>query len=643
MFNDKSDLVNVSDGNDMVISDNWEQNLEKDHVLSEKIGKMSISADAKEFCPNTEHLQQSTDSWMKYGSNNTSYGHVNKRENFQEYPASHCKFYPSENHMHITKTHSSGSPSVTKMKKSSVNENCAMSNEKVNKVNGSEKFPCVGNVLSNKDSEMVVEVDKKLHLTPEVNTLRSTLNQEKSSVFSPTDDERRCQNVADFLQEEVDDETIQDMYGKEHVNVVFIGHVDAGKSTLGGNILYMTGMVDKRTMEKYEKDAKDIGRESWYLSWALDSTKEERSKGKTVEVGRAYFETEKRRYTILDAPGHKSYVPNMIEGASQADVGVLVISARKGEYETGFEKGGQTREHAMLAKTQGITRLIVVINKMDDPTVEWSKERYAECTNKLSRFLKKELGYNPKTNFIFMPISAFTGINIKDRVDKKICPWYDGPSLLEYLDEMDTLERKVKAPLMIPIQAKYRDMGLVIEGKIESGYVKKGSSLMLMPNKNIIEVTALYDEMEEIQMARCGDQVKLRIRGVDDDDVVPGHILSSISNPVHTARVFEAQIAILEVKNLLTSGYSCIIHIHTVVQEVTFLKLLYKLDKVTNRRSKKPPPFATKGMKIVALLDVVSPICIETYDNYSQLGRFILRNEGVTVAIGKVTKLISEE
>jgi peptide chain release factor subunit 3 len=177
-------------------------------------------------------------------------------------------------------------------------------------------------------------------------------------------------------QEELDETLVQDMYGKEHVNIVFIGHVDAGKSTLGGNILFLTGMVDERTMEKYEKEAKEAGRESWYLSWALDSTKEERSKGKTVEVGRARFETEKRRYTILDAPGHKSYVPNMISGAAQADVGVLVISARKGEYETGFDKGGQTREHAVLAKMQGINKLVIVINKMDDPTVEWSKDRY---------------------------------------------------------------------------------------------------------------------------------------------------------------------------------------------------------------------------------------------------------------------------
>jgi peptide chain release factor subunit 3 len=268
--------------------------------------------------------------------------------------------------------------------------------------------------------------------------------------------------------EEVDEAVLAEMYGKEHVNVIFLGHVDAGKSTLGGSILYATGMVDERTMEKYKREAKEAGRETWYLSWALDLTKEERMKGKTVEVGRGFFETEKRRYSILDAPGHKNFVPSMIGGAAQADIGVLVISARKGEYETGFEKGGQTREHAMLAKTQGVNKLVIAVNKMDDPTVEWSEERYKECTGKLTLFLKG-LGYNPKTDLTFMPIAAQTTVNIKDRVSKDLAPWFDGPSLLEFLDSMQGLERKINAPFMMPIAAKYRDLGTMIEGKIESG------------------------------------------------------------------------------------------------------------------------------------------------------------------------------
>lgn len=192
---------------------------------------------------------------------------------------------------------------------------------------------------------------------------------------------------------------------------------------MGGNLLFLSGAIDKRTMEKHERDAKEAGRETWYLSWALDSTPQERSKGKTVEVGRAYFETDLRRYTVLDAPGHKTYVPSMISGAAQADVGILVISARKGEFETGFERGGQTREHIMLVKTAGVTKLVIAINKMDDSTVAWDKARYEEIKEKLTPFAKSA-GFNPKTDITFIPISGYTGLNLKERVPKNVCPWW---------------------------------------------------------------------------------------------------------------------------------------------------------------------------------------------------------------------------
>ncbi len=189
---------------------------------------------------------------------------------------------------------------------------------------------------------------------------------------------------------------------------------------MGGNILFLCGMVDKRTMEKYEREAKEAGRESWYLSWALDSTPQERLKGKTVEIGRAYFETSARRYTILDAPGHKTYVPSMISGAAQADI----ISARKGEFETGFEKGGQTREHIMLVKTAGVNKVVVVINKMDDHTVNWEKARYEEIKEKLTPFIRGA-GFNIKTDVSWLPVSAYTGANLKDRVSKSVCSWWE--------------------------------------------------------------------------------------------------------------------------------------------------------------------------------------------------------------------------
>lgn len=459
------------------------------------------------------------------------------------------------------------------------------------------------------------------------------------------EEESKTVNSADALikeqEDEVDEEVVKDMFGgKDHVSIIFMGHVDAGKSTMGGNILYLTGSVDKRTVEKYEREAKDAGRQGWYLSWVMDTNKEERNDGKTIEVGRAYFETESRRYTILDAPGHKMYVSEMIGGASQADVGILVISARKGEYETGFEKGGQTREHALLAKTQGVNKMIVVINKMDDPTVNWSKERYDQCVKNLSNFLKA-IGYNVKEDVVFMPVSGYSGAGLKDRVDPKVCPWYEGPSLLQYLDKMSHLDRRVNAPFMLPIAAKMRDMGTIVEGKIESGHIKKGHSTLLMPNKINVEIQNIYNETEnEVDMAICGEQVKLRIKGIEEEDISAGFVLTSPKNPIKNVTRFVAQIAIVELKSIMSAGFSCVMHVHTAIEEVTITRLLHKLEKGTNRKSKKPPAFAKKGMKIIAVVETEEPVCVEAYQDYPQLGRFTLRDQGTTIAIGKIVKIL---
>ncbi|CAG5142207.1 uncharacterized protein ALTATR162_LOCUS1106 [Alternaria atra] len=455
----------------------------------------------------------------------------------------------------------------------------------------------------------------------------------------------KAQDIEKEMEEVVDEATLAEIYGKEHVNIIFLGHVDAGKSTLGGSILISTGMVDERTLDKYKKEAKDAGRETWYISWALDLNKEERQQGKTIEVGRGFFETEKRRYSILDAPGHKTYVPNMISGASQADVGILVISGRKGEYETGFEKGGQTREHAMLAKTQGVNKILIVVNKMDDPTVEWSEDRFKECTTKVVMFLKG-LGYNPKTDISMMPVSAQTFTGIKTRVPKELAPWYDGPSLLEYLDNMQALERKLNAPFMMPIAAKYKDMGTMIEGKIESGIIKKEQKYLMMPNRQTIHISALYGEQEdEIPGATCGDQIRVRLRGIEEEDILPGYVLCSPKRPVHCVSQFEAQVVLLDIKSILTAGFNCVLHVHAAQEEVTITALLHKLEKGTGRKSKKAPGFATKGMSIIARLQITGTagsICVERFEDYPQLGRFTLRDQGQTIAIGKITKLITD-
>ncbi|XP_049727693.1 eukaryotic peptide chain release factor GTP-binding subunit ERF3B [Elephas maximus indicus] len=427
---------------------------------------------------------------------------------------------------------------------------------------------------------------------------------------------------------------------KEHVNVVFIGHVDAGKSTIGGQIMFLTGMVDKRTLEKYEREAKEKNRETWYLSWALDTNQEERDKGKTVEVGRAYFETEKKHFTILDAPGHKSFVPNMIGGASQADLAVLVISARKGEFETGFEKGGQTREHAMLAKTAGVKHLIVLINKMDDSTVNWSIERYEECKEKLVPFLKK-VGFSPKKDIHFMPCSGLTGANLKEQSD--LCPWYTGLPFIPYLDNLPNFNRSIDGPIRLPIVDKYKDMGTVVLGKLESGSIFKGQQLVMMPNKHNVEVLGILSDDAETDSVIPGENLKIRLKGIEEEEILPGFILCDPNNLCHSGRTFDVQIVIIEHKSIICPGYNAVLHIHTCIEEVQITALISLVDKKSGEKSKTRPRFVKQDQVCIARLRTAGTICLETFKDFPQMGRFTLRDEGKTIAIGKVLKLVPEK
>uniref|UniRef100_A0A8C7QHS8 Tr-type G domain-containing protein n=1 Tax=Oncorhynchus mykiss TaxID=8022 RepID=A0A8C7QHS8_ONCMY len=394
---------------------------------------------------------------------------------------------------------------------------------------------------------------------------------------------------------------------KEHVNVVFIGHVDAGKSTIGGQIMYLTGMVEKRTLEKYEREAKEKNRETWYLSWALDTNQEERDKGKTVEVGRAYFETEKKHFTILDAPGHKSFVPNMIGGASQADLAVLVISARKGEFETGFEKGGQTREHAMLAKTAGVKHLIILVNKMDDPTVNWSLERYEECKEKLVPFLKK-VGFNPKKDIHFMPCSGLTGANLKEPVESCI--------FFSYL----------------PFVCATRYLPLFFFFFYHKG-VRSISYYKLVNGCHTVEVLSLLSDDVETDDASPGENLKLRLKGIEEEEILPGFILCNAENLCHSGRTFDAQIVIIEHKSIICPGYNAVLHIHTCIEEVQITALICLVDKKSGEKSKTRPRFVKQDQVCIARLRTAGTICLETFKDFPQMGRFTLRDEGTGSAI----------
>lgn len=445
-----------------------------------------------------------------------------------------------------------------------------------------------------------------------------------------------------------EDSTLTEGDPREHLNLVFIGHVDAGKSTLSGSILYLMGKVDKRTIEKFEREAKERNRESWFLAFILDTSEEERAKGITVEVGRAQFETEKKRYTILDAPGHKNYVPNMISGAAQADVGVLVISARKGEFETGFEKGGQTREHALLARTLGVQHLIVVINKMDDPTVEWDKARYEECVGKLKPYLKN-VGYVIKRDVKFIPISGLNGDNVLKEVPPEKCPWWREyvaqgahntvtPTFLSTLDALTISGRNADGPLRVPCLDRYLERGCVVMGKVQSGTLKVGDEIQIAPTKKKARVEEILIGEDRVRSAKPGENVYIRFQ-INVEDVQKGYVLCSPLNVCPAVTEVKVQLALvdmLEHRPLFTSGYEAVMHVHTVEIEVVCLDLISVMIQGKQLRR----PYARTGQGCIARLRMPLNTCVEPFDLMPALGRVTLRDEGRTIAIGKVIEVI---
>ena len=453
--------------------------------------------------------------------------------------------------------------------------------------------------------------------------------------------------AGDEEEEAEDTSGVSEADPREHLNIVFIGHVDAGKSTLSGSILYIMGMVDHRTIERYEREAKTRNRESWFLAFIMDTSEEERAKGKTVEVGRAHFETPVNRYTILDAPGHKNYVPNMIAGAAQADVGVLVISARKGEFETGFEKGGQTREHALLAKTLGVQYLVVVVNKMDDPTVQWDVERYEYCVGKLKPYLKT-CGYTIKTEVKFLPISGLTGDNILNEVSAERCPWWAAkvkagehntstPTVLSTLDALTIAGRNPDGPLRIPCLDRYIERGCVVLGKVESGTLRMDDEVVIAPTKKRAKVEAIFVGDVKVRSAKPGENVLIKI-AVNAEDIQKGFVLCRADQmcPQSTSiRVQLALVDLLEHRPIFCPGYDAVLHVHTVEIEVQCVELISVLDK--GKQLKRP--FARQGQMCIARLSMPLSTCMEAFTSIPSMGRITLRDEGRTIAIGKIIEV----
>ncbi|MBS7645310.1 MAG: translation elongation factor EF-1 subunit alpha [Candidatus Bathyarchaeia archaeon] len=425
---------------------------------------------------------------------------------------------------------------------------------------------------------------------------------------------------------------------KPHLNLVVIGHVDHGKSTLTGHLLYKTGYIDDKTIQAYEKEAAKTGvGETFKFAFVLDRLKEERERGLTIDLAYQNFETPHVYYTIIDAPGHRDFIKNMITGASQADVAMLVVSAKKGEFEVGVGPGGQTREHSYLAKTLGVDQILVAINKMDDPTVNYSKERYEECRKELESLLKT-VGYDV-SKIDFIPASGWKGDNLSELSPNT--PWYQGPTVLEALDKFQPPPKPVDKPLRIPVQDVYSitGVGTVPVGRVETGILKEGDEVIFMPANKKGEVKSIEMHHVRIPQAEPGDNIGFNVRGVAKTEIHRGDVVGHVDNPPTVAKEFIGRIIVIHHPTAIAQGYTPVLHAHTSTVAATFTELIQKIDPRTGQVIEEKPSFLKTGDGAVVKLRPVRPVVIEPFKEIPQLGRFAIRDMGTTIAVGVVTEI----
>ncbi|ELR17919.1 HBS1like, putative, partial [Acanthamoeba castellanii str. Neff] len=442
---------------------------------------------------------------------------------------------------------------------------------------------------------------------------------------------------------------------KRNLSMVVIGHVDAGKSTIMGHLLHLCGHVDKKTITKYERDSKVLGKGSFSFAWVLDEQEEERARGVTMDVAVRRLETENRRITLLDAPGHRDFVPNMLDadvstrqisGTAQADVAVLVIDSSPGEFEAGFAADGQTKEHALLARSLGVMQLTVVVNKMD--AVDWSKERFEEVQNIVGAFLK-QAGFLLK-NVTWVPCSGLTGENLIARKDPKLTAWYSGPTLVQSIDSFRPGQRPTEKPLRFCVSDVFKSgsLGVGAVGKVETGIVSVGdkaprpppSSLLVMPIGELCTVKSIQAHEESVKWAQAGDNVELTVQGLDVVSFKVGSVLCDPEHPVRVATAFKAQIYVFPTQIPIIKGFQAVMHTHTLHEPAHLSKLVAIIDQASGEVKKKRPRCLTEKMTAVVEVVTLKPVCIELFRDYKQLGRFMLRSGGRTVAAGLISEII---
>jgi len=425
---------------------------------------------------------------------------------------------------------------------------------------------------------------------------------------------------------------------KSHIHMIVIGHVDAGKSTLMGHLLYDTGNVSQRVMHKHEQESKKLGKQSFMYAWVLDETGEERARGITMDVGQSRIETKTKIVTLLDAPGHKDFIPNMISGATQADVALLVVDATRGEFESGFELGGQTREHAILVRSLGVNQLGVIINKLD--TVGWSQERFTEIVTKLKSFLK-QAGFK-ESDVSFTPCSGLTGENLtKKAQEPALTSWYSGPHLLDVIEKFKIPERAIDRPLRMSVSDIYKGTGsgFCISGRVETGVLCLNDKVLVGASREQAQVKSLAMNDFPQTSVFAGDQVSVTLPALDINNVAVGCIICDPQTPIPVTTRFQARIIVFNVKVPITMGFPVLLHHQSLIEPAVVSKLTASIHKSTGEVVKKKPRCLGNNSCALVELETSRPICIERYADFKELGRVMLRVAGVTIAAGMVTKI----
>ncbi|MFW6040423.1 MAG: translation elongation factor EF-1 subunit alpha [Thermoplasmatota archaeon] len=424
------------------------------------------------------------------------------------------------------------------------------------------------------------------------------------------------------------------MAEKPHLNLVFIGHVDHGKSTLVGRTLFETGAIEEHVINEYRKKAEEKGKGTFEFAWTMDQLEEERERGLTIDVMHKRFDTDKYYFTIIDAPGHRDFVKNMITGTSQADAAVLVVAAPEGPM-------AQTREHTFLARTLGVDQLIIAINKMDATQPEFSEDRFKAVEEEVTKLLKS-VGYRDE-QYQVVPISALKGHNVT-RASEDIS-WWDGQTFLQAINNLTSPDKPIDKPLRLPVQDVYSitGIGTVPVGRVETGVMNPGDKVKFMPANVNGEVKSIEQHHEEIPKAEPGDNVGFNVRGVGKNDIRRGDVCGPADNPPTVPETFDARIIVLDHPSVITQGYTPVFHAHTAQVACTFIELKQKLNPRTGEVVEENPDFLKNGDAAVVTVKPTRNMCIEKVEDFPQLGRFAIRDMGQTVAAGQCIDLKEKE